>query len=81
MGRLIDAEKTNENAFEVYTKEYGTILVVGVDAINEQSTAYDKDAVIGELHDYLMSITNPDTKLYREIMAIVRKGGINEKVL
>ena len=32
---LIDREKLKENAFEVYTHDYGSIEVVGVDAVDE----------------------------------------------
>lgn len=45
MGRLIDADMLIENAFEVHTKEFGTVWVVGVDAINEQPTSYDVEKV------------------------------------
>ena len=33
--KLIDADALKENAFEVYTKEYGRIDVVGVEVIDE----------------------------------------------
>lgn len=49
--RLIDADALMENAFEVHTKEFGTILVVGEDAINAQPTAYDPYAVVKKLEE------------------------------
>lgn len=37
--KLIDADALKENAFEVNTKEYGRVEVVGVDAIDEAPAA------------------------------------------
>ena len=51
MGRLIDADMLIENAFEVHTKEFGTVWVVGVDAINEQPTAYDVEKVEEQIEE------------------------------
>lgn len=82
--RLIDADALIENAFEVHTKEFGTVLVVGVDAINEQPTAYDVDAVVVEIQKESLPIFDEDSETNvkvigtKEVADIVRKGGVNE---
>ena len=44
--------------------------------INIQPVAYDVDVVTGELDEYLIKIVGRNSLLYKTIMEIVRKGGV-----
>lgn len=44
--------------------------------INIQPVAYDVDGVTGELDEYLIKIVGRNSLLYKTIMEIVRKGGV-----
>lgn len=79
--RLIDADALIENAFEVHTKEFGTVLVVGVDAINAQETAYDVEKVVEELdkikgHYGYYGSEECEYVPYESAIDEVRKGGV-----
>jgi hypothetical protein len=59
MPRYIDAEKLKRDAFEVHTKEYGRIDVVGVDAIDSAETADVAEVKRGEWKDSYISGHTP----------------------
>jgi len=83
--RLIDADDLIKNGFEVHTKEFGTVWVVGVDAIEAQPTAYDVEKVVAELESRkeLLNIAKmPNTQknvgqnAYNIAIDIVKAGGV-----
>lgn len=46
-----------------------------IDEVSDMPVAYNVEKVIEQEHAYLMKITQPHTKLYRNIMDIIRNGG------
>ncbi len=76
----VKGELISRNAVIDVLKETGIIqdndlghLVI--EEINRIPAAYDVQKVIEQEHNYLTTLTSPHTKLYENVMRIVRNGG------
>lgn len=76
MSRLIEAGKILDNLSGMLKNmdDYDAVKKV----INDMPTAYDVDAVVKQLDEYITKIVGRKSALYQTVMQIVKGGGIDE---
>jgi hypothetical protein len=77
--RLIDADAMNEELFykQVGGKDSLITAESAFEMINAQPTAYDVDAVMKQLDEYITKIVGRKSALYQTVIQIVKGGGID----
>ena len=77
--RLIDADAMNAELFykQVGGKDSLITAESAFEMINAQPTAYDVDAVVKQLDEYITKIVGRKSALYQTVMQIVKGGGVN----
>lgn len=75
MSRLIEAGKILDNLSGMLKNmdDYDAIKKV----INDMPTAYDVDAVVKQLDEYITKIVGRKSALYQTVMQIVKGGGVD----
>lgn len=75
MSRLIEAGKILDNLSGMLKNmdDYDAVKKV----INDMPTAYDVDAVVKQLDEYITKIVGRKSALYQTVMQIVKGGGAN----
>ena len=75
MSRLIEAGKILDNLSGMLKNmdDYDAVKKV----INDMPTAYDVDAVVKQLDEYITKIVGRKSALYQTVMQIVRGGGVD----
>lgn len=73
--RLIDVDKLMQDIRNTITEQSNTIDWLNL--INRQPTAYDVDAVVEQLDEYITKIVGRKSALYQTIMQIVKGGGVD----
>lgn len=73
--RLIDVDKLMQDARNTITEQSRTFDWVNL--INRQPTAYDVDAVVKQLDEYITKIVGRKSALYQTVMQIVKGGGVD----
>ena len=74
MSRLIEAGKILDNLSGMLKNmdDYDAVKKV----INDMPTAYDVDAVVKQLDEYITKIVGRKSALYQTVMQIVKGGGV-----
>lgn len=77
MSRLIEAGKILDNLSGMLKNmdDYDAVKKV----INDMLTAYDVDAVVKQLDEYITKIVGRKSALYQTVMQIVKGGGVDAK--
>ena len=77
MSRLIEAGKILDNLSGMLKNmdDYDAVKIV----INDMPTAYDVDAVVKQLDEYITKIVGRKSALYQTVMQIVKGGGVDAK--
>ena len=77
MSRLIEAGKILDNLSGMLKNmdDYDAVKKV----INDMPTAYDVDAVVKQLDEYITKIVGRKSALYQTVMQIVKGGGVYAK--
>ena len=77
MSRLIEAGKILDNLSGMLKNmdDYDVVKKV----INDMPTAYDVDAVVKQLDEYITKIVGRKSALYQTVMQIVKGGGVDAK--
>lgn len=77
MSRLIEAGKILDNLSGMLKNmdDYDAVKKV----INDMPTAYDADAVVKQLDEYITKIVGRKSALYQTVMQIVKGGGVDAK--
>lgn len=77
MSRLIEAGKILDNLSGMLKNmdDYDAVKKV----INDMPTAYDVDAVVKQLDEYIIKIVGRKSALYQTVMQIVKGGGVDAK--
>ena len=77
MSRLIEAGKILDNLSGMLKNmdDYDAVKKV----INDMPTAYDVDAVVKQLDEYITKIVGRKSALYQAVMQIVKGGGVDAK--
>ncbi len=77
MSRLIEAGKILDNLSGMLKNmdDYDAVKKV----INDMPTAYDVDAVVKQLDEYITQIVGRKSALYQTVMQIVKGGGVDAK--
>ncbi|MEQ2556717.1 hypothetical protein WMO43_02315 [Lachnospiraceae bacterium CLA-AA-H185] len=77
MSRLIEAGKILDNLSGMLKNmdDYDAVKKV----INDMPTAYDVDAVVKQLDEYITKIVGRKSALYQTVMQIVKGGGVDAK--
>lgn len=77
MSRLIEAGKILDNLSGMLKNmdDYDAVKKV----INDMPTAYDVDAVVKQLDEYITKIVGRKSALYQIVMQIVKGGGVDAK--
>ena len=70
--RLIDADNQNFEGQHYNKSQMKAIL----DFVDSQPTAYDVDAVVEQLDEYITKIVGRKSALYQTVMQIVKGGGV-----
>ena len=70
--RLIDADNLNFEGQHYNKSQMKSIL----DFVDSQPTAYDVDAVVEQLDEYITKIVGRKSALYQTVMQIVKGGGV-----
>lgn len=75
MSRLIEAGKILDNLSGMLKNmdDYDAVKKV----INDMPTAYDVDAVVEQLDEYITKIVGRKSALYQTVMQIVKGGGVD----
>ena len=75
MSRLIEAGKILDNLSGMLKNkdDYDAVKKV----INDMPTAYDVDAVVKQLDEYITKIVGRKSALYQTVMQIVKGGGVD----
>ena len=75
MSRLIEAGKILDNLSGMLKNmdDYDAVKKV----INDMPTAYDVDAVVKQLYEYITKIVGRKSALYQTVMQIVKGGGVD----
>lgn len=73
--RLIDVDKLMQDIRNTITEQSNTIDWLNL--INRQPTAYDVDAVVEQLDEYITKIVGRKSALYQTVMQIVKGGGVD----
>lgn len=78
MSRLIEAGKILDNLSGMLKNmdDYDAVKKV----INDMPTAYDVDAVVKQLDEYITKIVGRKSALYQTVMQIVKGGGVDAKI-
>ena len=76
MSRLIEAGKILDNLCGMLKNmdDYDAVKKV----INDMPTAYDVDAVVKQLDEYITKIVGRKSALYQTVMQIVKGGGVDD---
>ena len=76
MSRLIEAGKILDNLSGMLKNmdDYDAVKKV----INDMPTAYDVDAVVKQLDEYITKIVGRKSALYQTVMQIVKGGGVDD---
>lgn len=76
MGKLIDVDLVLDNLSGRLEsmKDYDAVKKV----INDMPTAYDVDAVVKQLDEYITKIVGRKSALYQTVMQIVKGGGVDD---
>lgn len=74
---LIDADKLMQDIRNTITEQSNTIDWLNL--INRQPIAYDVDAVVKQLDEYITKIVGRKSALYQTVMQIVKGGGVDAK--
>ena len=76
MSRLIEAGKILDNLSGMLKNmdDYDAVKKV----INDMPTAYDVDAVVKHLDEYITKIVGRKSALYQTVMQIVKGGGVDD---
>lgn len=77
MSRLIETGKILDNLSGMLKNmdDYDAVKKV----INDMPTAYDVDAVVKQLDEYITKIVGRKSALYQTVMQIVKGGGVDAK--
>lgn len=77
MSRLIEAGKILDNLSGMLKNmdDYDAVKKV----INDMPTAYDVDAVVKQLDEYITKIVGRKSALYQTVKQIVKGGGVDAK--
>ena len=77
MSRLIEAGKILDTLSGMLKNmdDYDAVKKV----INDMPTAYDVDAVVKQLDEYITKIVGRKSALYQTVMQIVKGGGVDAK--
>lgn len=70
--RLIDADNLNFEG-QYYNKSQMKAIL---DFVDSQPTAYDVDAVVEQLDEYITKIVGRKSALYQTVMQIAKGGGV-----
>ncbi len=73
---LIDADKLMQDIRNTITEQSNTIDWLNL--INRQPIAYDVDAVVKQLDEYITKIVGRKSALYQTVMQIVKGGGVDD---
>lgn len=73
--RLIDADNLNFEGQHYNKSQMKAIL----DFVDSQPTAYDVDAAVEQLDEYITKIVGRKSALYQTVMQIVKGGGVDAK--
>ena len=78
--RLIDADALKKD-LESVTLSNGTLLNTNTVLLllDKYPTAYDVDAVVEQLDEYITKIVGRKSALYQTVMQIVKGGGVDAK--
>lgn len=80
MERLINADEFKKQVAGITIASNGPVKKANAlcELIDAQPTAYDVDAVVKQLDEYITKIVGRKSALYQTVMQIVKGGGVDD---